>query len=109
MFSGSLALLAQAFPGSRLRFDQFGRMLGEQSFGRSANRITGALEGLLFAAGIVGAMLLGVAALCEATARLLVHRRIRARRCGTARTLPIFVGKDGAPDRFRSRRVILNG
>ncbi|HEY7806920.1 MAG TPA: transcriptional regulator [Croceibacterium sp.] len=58
MFSGSLASLAQAFPGSRLRFDQFGHMLGEQGFGRFSQSLTGALEGLLFAAGIVGAMLL---------------------------------------------------
>jgi hypothetical protein len=58
MFSGSLALLAQAFPGSRLRFDQFGLVLGERGFGPVSQSVTGALEGFLFAAGIVGAMLL---------------------------------------------------
>jgi DNA-binding winged helix-turn-helix (wHTH) protein len=58
MFSGSLALLAQAFPGSRLRCDQFGLVLGERGFGPVSQSVTGALEGFLFAAGIVGAVLL---------------------------------------------------
>jgi hypothetical protein len=58
MMGGSLDLLARTFPGSRLRLDQIGSLVGEQGFGPVSRVLTGALEGLLFGACIVGAMVL---------------------------------------------------
>jgi DNA-binding winged helix-turn-helix (wHTH) protein len=58
LMGGSLVSLAQSFPGSRLRLDLLGRMVGEDHFGRLSEALTGALEGALFAAGLVTAMLL---------------------------------------------------
>lgn len=56
MMGGSLDLLARSFPNSRLRLDQVGALFGEQGFGTIAQAATGALEGALFGACIVGAM-----------------------------------------------------
>ena len=56
MLGGSLDLLARSFPGSRLRLDQIGALLGEPAFGRVSQAATGAMEGALFGACIVGAM-----------------------------------------------------
>lgn len=56
LMGGSLDLLARSFPGSRLRLDQVGALFGEQGFGTLAQAATGALEGALFGACIVGAM-----------------------------------------------------
>jgi len=58
LMAGSLDLLARRFPASRLRLDQIGGLFGEAGFGPIAQLVTGALEGGLFAACIVGAMLL---------------------------------------------------
>jgi len=58
LMGGSLALLADHFPGSRLRLDRIGAVFGESGFGRVAQAVTGALEGALFAACVVAAMLL---------------------------------------------------
>jgi DNA-binding winged helix-turn-helix (wHTH) protein len=58
LMGGSLALLADSFPGSRLRLDQIGALFGEGGFGPVSQAVTGGLEGLLFAGCIVGAMLL---------------------------------------------------
>ena len=55
---GSLALLASRFPDSRLRLGQIGALFGEDGFGPITRLVTGGLEGMLFAAGIVGAMLI---------------------------------------------------
>jgi DNA-binding winged helix-turn-helix (wHTH) protein len=55
---GSLDLLARQVPGSRLRLEQITRLFGESSFGPVTRTVTSALEGALFAAGVVGAMLL---------------------------------------------------
>jgi hypothetical protein len=55
---GSLAMLAESFPASRLRLDQIGRVFGEQGFGPVSQTMTGALEGGLFAACLVGGMIL---------------------------------------------------
>jgi len=60
MMGGSLALLAQHFPQSRLRLDALGRLFGENGFGPITQMATGALEGALFATCIVGAMLLAL-------------------------------------------------
>jgi hypothetical protein len=58
MMGGSLDLLASSFPKSRLRMDQVGRLFGESDFGRVTHAVTGALEGALFSACLVGAMVL---------------------------------------------------
>lgn len=58
LMAGSLDLLASSFPQSRLNFDQLGRLFGEQTFGPVTQIITGGLEGFLFAACVVGAMIL---------------------------------------------------
>jgi len=56
LMGGSLALLAQHFPDSRLRLDDLGQLLGEQGFGPLTRAVTSVLEGMLFAACVVGAM-----------------------------------------------------
>jgi hypothetical protein len=58
MMGGSLDLLARQFPASRLRLDQIGAMFGESGFGPVSRMVTGAIEGALFAVGIVGAIML---------------------------------------------------
>jgi DNA-binding winged helix-turn-helix (wHTH) protein len=55
MMGGSLDSLARQFPTSRLRLDQIGHMFGESSFGPTSQLVSGAIEGALFAAGIVAA------------------------------------------------------
>lgn len=57
MMGGSLDLLAGQFPDSRLRLDPVGALFGEPGFGPIAQAFTGALEGLLFSACLVGAMI----------------------------------------------------
>ena len=54
---GSLDLLAHQLPGSRLRLDNISQLLGEPSVGPITQAVTCALEGALFAGGVVGAML----------------------------------------------------
>jgi len=56
LMGGSLELLAQNFPNSRIRLDQISGLFGESGFGPISRMVTGGLEGMLFAAGIVGAM-----------------------------------------------------
>ena len=56
LMGGSLYSLAGRFPGSRLRLDQIGAFVGERGFGPISQAVTGALEGALFAACLVGAM-----------------------------------------------------
>ena len=58
LMGGSLDLLAHGFPGSRLRLDQLGGLFGESGFGPISQIVTGGLEGMLFGACIVGAMIL---------------------------------------------------
>ncbi len=58
LMGGSLALLADKFPDSRLRLDEVGALLGENGFGTVSQLVTGALEGSLFAACVVGVMTL---------------------------------------------------
>ena len=57
MMAGSLDLLARTMPGSRLRLDQLGGLFGEAGFGRVTQVATGGLEGALFSACVVGAMM----------------------------------------------------
>ena len=56
MMGGSLDLLAQSFPDSRLRLDQIGALFGELGFGSVAQIVTGGIEGLVFGACVIGAM-----------------------------------------------------
>ena len=58
LMGGSLASLSAAFAGSRLQLDALAHLLGETHFGRLSQAVTGALEGSLFAVGLVSAMLL---------------------------------------------------
>lgn len=58
LMGGSLALLADSFPDSRLSLDRIGQLFGEDGFGSTSQTVTGGLEGLLFAGCIVGSMLL---------------------------------------------------
>ena len=60
LMGGSLALLSEHFPQSRLRLDLLGALLDENGFGLKTQMATGALEGALFAACITGAMLLAL-------------------------------------------------
>jgi hypothetical protein len=56
MMATSLVQLAHQFPGSRLRMDRIGALFGENGFGQTTQMVTAALEGALFAAGVVTAM-----------------------------------------------------
>ena len=58
LMGGSLDMLVRQFPGSRLRLDAMGALAGEAGFGPATMVMTGALEGLLFGACLVGAMIL---------------------------------------------------
>jgi Transcriptional regulatory protein, C terminal len=58
LMAGSLDLLARAFPDSRLRLDQISGLFGESGFGPVTRFVTSALEGALFSACVVGAMIL---------------------------------------------------
>ena len=58
MMGGSLDLLARGFPDSRLRLDHIGGVVGEPGFGPLTQIVTGGLEGLLFGACVVGAMII---------------------------------------------------
>ena len=55
LMGGSLNLLAEHFPASKLRL---GGLFGEMGFGRVSRTITAALEGALFAGCVVAAMLM---------------------------------------------------
>ncbi len=56
LMGGSLDLLAQVFPGSRLSLDQIGAVFGETGFGPVSQVVTGGIEGLLFGGCVVAAM-----------------------------------------------------
>jgi DNA-binding winged helix-turn-helix (wHTH) protein len=58
LMGGSLDSLASHFPASRLRLDRIGGLLGESGFGPISQAVTGGLEGALFGACVVGAMIL---------------------------------------------------
>ena len=57
LMGGSLDLLASSFPESRIRLDQIGLLFGESGFGPVGHAVTAALEGAIFGACIVGAMI----------------------------------------------------
>lgn len=68
LMGGSLSLLAEQFPGSRLRLDQIGGLFGENGLGAVSQVVTCILEGALFAGCIAGAMILARRKLGSASA-----------------------------------------
>lgn len=58
LMGGSLDLLARQFPTSRLSLDPVGAPFGEAVFGPVSQTVTAGLEGALFSAVVVGALLL---------------------------------------------------
>ena len=64
LMGGSLDLLSERFPDSRLRLDPVGALFGERGFGPLSQVATAALEGALFGGCMVGAM-------------FIMHRRLR--------------------------------
>jgi DNA-binding winged helix-turn-helix (wHTH) protein len=58
LLGGSLNLLAEQFPDSHVRLGSIARLLGEASFGLRSQTVTGAIEGMVFGAGVVGALVL---------------------------------------------------
>ena len=58
LMTGSLDLLSHAMPQSRLNLGRIGALFGESGLGPVSQAVTGALEGALFASGVVAAMLL---------------------------------------------------
>ncbi|HYE44918.1 MAG TPA: transcriptional regulator [Caulobacter sp.] len=68
LMGGSLDLLASHFPNSRLQLDRIGGLFGEPGFGPVSQAITGAVEGLLFTACVVGGMLIARRGLALRTA-----------------------------------------
>lgn len=69
LMGGSLDLVARNFPESRLRVDPSGTIFGEDGLGRGLYLATGAFEGGLFAACIVGAILIARRGLAGSTGR----------------------------------------
>lgn len=57
LMGGSLHLLSRTFPNSRLNLDHLGALFAEPGFGPVTQAATAAIEGGLFAACVVGAML----------------------------------------------------
>lgn len=56
LMAGSLDLLAQAFPASRLRLGQMGGIFGEDGFGPVTQTVIASLEALLFGACVAAAV-----------------------------------------------------
>ncbi len=56
LLGGSLDLLAHSFSESRLQLDAFGRYFGEVRFGRTTQVVLAGIEGLIFTACVVGAL-----------------------------------------------------
>lgn len=65
LMAGSLDLLARTFPDSRLRLDQISGLFGESGVGPLTRFVTCCLEGALFSACVVGAMILAQRSLGE--------------------------------------------
>jgi DNA-binding winged helix-turn-helix (wHTH) protein len=66
LMGGSLALLAEGFPQSRLSLAQIGAVFGETGFGPVSQVVTGGIEGLLFGGCVVAAMVLARKAMAPA-------------------------------------------
>ncbi|ESQ90159.1 hypothetical protein ABAC460_10435 [Asticcacaulis sp. AC460] len=59
MMLGSLALLGEQFPGSRLHLDGISALFGESGFGLISQLVTGGLEGALFSGCIAAGLRMG--------------------------------------------------
>jgi DNA-binding winged helix-turn-helix (wHTH) protein len=59
MLGGSLDLLARQFPDSHVRLGSIAHLFGENGFGPMSQAVTGAIEGMVFGAGMVGALTIG--------------------------------------------------
>ena len=59
MLGGSLDLLARQFPDSHVRLGSIARLFREDGFGPVSQVVTGAIEGTVFGAGVVGALSIG--------------------------------------------------
>jgi hypothetical protein len=66
LMAGSLDLLARTFPDSRLNLEQIGLLLGETGVGPVTRLVTSGLEGALFSACVVAAMILAQRSFGEA-------------------------------------------
>jgi hypothetical protein len=53
LFSGSLEIVARSFANSQIRLDALALLLGEGGFGQTTQIVLGAIEGLLFGAGVM--------------------------------------------------------
>jgi DNA-binding winged helix-turn-helix (wHTH) protein len=71
LMGGSLDLLAERFPSSRLDLDQIGALFGESGFGPISRAVTSGLEGALFGVCVIGAMLLAQRSIIEPTSSTL--------------------------------------
>ncbi|WP_294172317.1 transcriptional regulator [uncultured Sphingomonas sp.] len=58
LMGGSLDLLARQFPGSRLQLGRIGGLFGETDYGALSRLVTSGLEGALFGAFTIGAMVI---------------------------------------------------
>lgn len=56
LFSGSLEIVARSFADSQISLDPLARLFGEGQFGHTMQIILGAIEGLLFGAGMMMGM-----------------------------------------------------
>jgi len=56
LFSASLEIVARMFANSQIRMDPLAPLFGEVHFGHTAQIVMGALEGLLFGAGVASGM-----------------------------------------------------
>ena len=54
LFSASLEIVAKLFANSQIRMDPLAPLFGEVHFGQTTQIVMGALEGLLFGAGVAG-------------------------------------------------------
>lgn len=57
LLGGSLASLAESFPGSHIRLDQVGALFSESGFGPMSHMVTAGLEGFLFGSCLIAAMI----------------------------------------------------
>jgi len=56
LFSASLEIVAKLFANSQIRMDPLAPLFGEMHFGQTTQIVMGAIEGLLFGAGVVGGL-----------------------------------------------------
>jgi len=72
LFSASLEIVAKMFANSQIRMDPLAPLFGEMHFGQTTQVVMGAIEGLLFGAGVVGGIEVSGRADRRATAARIV-------------------------------------